>query len=168
MGAPHDLSDVGANQVLARDCWNRLVARFLWSLAILFCIVQGFIWQFCGSYSIYVAESWGRWAFMWDWQPEVAAPVWVGEFGTNRNDAWWSHATHLFSSLDMDWAYWAIDGQKTTITSTDTYGLLKTDYKSVRSKWKIKTLRDMMNVSISRSYWINVTQHMFVNSTLVS
>merc|ERR1712061_903994 len=121
--------------------------------AILLCITQVFLHHYCGSYNAYEAENWARWAFIWDWEPEVAAPVWVGEFGTSDNDEWWGHVTHLMSSLDMGWAYWTIDGQKTTITSSDTYGILQTDYESIRSKWKLEALKRLMDAPISQSNW---------------
>jgi len=145
---PPDSDGTDAGQPAA---WRgRRAAYCLWSLAAALLAGQVAIWYYCGSYSIYEAETWGRWAFMWDWQPDVAAPVWVGEFGTSQDDSWWAHATSLFRTLDVGWAYWAIDGQRSSITSTDSYGLLEADYETVRSEWKVAALQRLMGGSALR------------------
>jgi endoglucanase len=64
----------------------------------------------------------------------AAAPVWLGEFGTDRRDAHWDWVTrYLNESTIAGFAYWPLNGE-------DPWGVLNEDYQTVRHPWKLRDL----------------------------
>lgn len=114
------------------------------------------------SYAEFAKNRQASWAF---YLAEDRAPVWVGEFGTGDNTTWWRHFLQHAAEMDLDWAYWSLDGtkypagaivdpsymdsaQKLDVPSgerlledaPDGYGLLGTDYISAQQVWKLADL----------------------------
>jgi endoglucanase len=76
------------------------------------------------------------------------APVWVGEIGAphlpNRGDLhYWSNLVRYLAALDVDFAYWAINPRKPHGNTTETYSILKDDWKTPILDYR---LRDMMQL----------------------
>eukprot|EP00931_Biecheleriopsis_adriatica_P012509 TRINITY_DN113671_c0_g1_i1.p1 TRINITY_DN113671_c0_g1~~TRINITY_DN113671_c0_g1_i1.p1 ORF type:complete len:626 (-),score=77.98 TRINITY_DN113671_c0_g1_i1:94-1926(-) len=71
------------------------------------------------------------------------APVWLGEFGTNRESQWWKHMVRYLAERPLaGWAYWPLNGEKRPGVE-ETYGLLLEDMRSVRHPWKLKALQEL-------------------------
>lgn len=70
------------------------------------------------------------------------APVWIGEFGTNSPDDWWDHFLAYIREREVDWSYWAVNGEKSR-HEEETYGLLQADWKTVRHAWKLEALQQL-------------------------
>ncbi|CAE7565291.1 unnamed protein product [Symbiodinium natans] len=99
------------------------------------------------SYSAFRAKLDHRWGFLLDGE----APVWLGEFGTNGywiTDSWsaevgevlWlSHILRYMHERDLDYAYWALNGDKAG-DDDETFGLLMQDYQTIRHPWLMKLL----------------------------
>jgi len=99
------------------------------------------------SYSRFVTTLHDRWGFLLE---EDTAPVWLGEFGSNGplvtdnwffevgEVTWWYYITRYISEHHIDYAYWALNGDKSG--SDETFGLLKEDYKTVRHPWILESL----------------------------
>jgi len=103
-----------------------------------------YVWY--GQYDVFARELDSRWGFMINGQtPEdQVAPIWLGEFGTDEDSLWWRHLTRYLHERDVDWAYWAINGEK-HVGESETYGILSEDFSTVRHPWKLRALQDLMN-----------------------
>ena len=42
----------------------------------------------------------------------AVAPIWVGEFGNGYADDYWIYMMRFIEEYQLDWAYWAINGDK--------------------------------------------------------
>lgn len=117
-------------------------------LAVLLACILCWIWSYnLASYRHYEEEITSRWGFLLDGNE---APVWVGEFGTNGpcvTDAWWmeigevtwwSHAMRYMREHEVDYAYWALNGDKNG--EEETFGVLDREYSSVRHPWLLQEL----------------------------
>jgi len=99
------------------------------------------------SYHYFTQQLLAKWAFLLE-RNEV--PVWLGEFGTNGISVtdsfwsevgevtWWRHIIRYIRDHDVDYAYWALNGDKAG--EDETFGLLKSDYATVRYPWLINAL----------------------------
>jgi len=74
-----------------------------------------------------------------------SAAYWMGEFGTGDNDAAWSKIIRYLEESDSDWSYWAIDGYKTP-GEEESYGILESDYVTVRNPWLMDQLKKIMPI----------------------
>jgi len=100
------------------------------------------------------------WGFALEEGHEYTAPVWMGEFGGGVRGQWWLNFVRYLATRDVDWAYWAINGKKWAegyMTSTgqfvnydeprwddEAYGVLKSDYETVRHPWKLLDMQALM------------------------
>lgn len=115
------------------------------------------------------------WGFLVE---DEVAPVWVGEFGTfsGVDTPYWDYFMRYAQELDLDWAYWPLDGYKyppnttlydggayfdagqqitasitdgaTTDYVTDFYGLLVNGYQSARYPQKLQSLVDLARAKV--------------------
>jgi len=98
-------------------------------------------------------ESWdARWGFLQgsgdplpadaQERPDVA-PVWLGEFGTNKNNKYWRHVMRYMKERTVaGWAYWSLNGEKRT-NKGESYGLLMKDMKTPRHPWLSEDLEEL-------------------------
>eukprot|EP00929_Paragymnodinium_shiwhaense_P036845 TRINITY_DN19706_c0_g1_i1.p1 TRINITY_DN19706_c0_g1~~TRINITY_DN19706_c0_g1_i1.p1 ORF type:complete len:735 (-),score=108.29 TRINITY_DN19706_c0_g1_i1:393-2471(-) len=134
-------------------------------LMIIF-MVGAIMASLCDSYSYL------RWVYDWKFGFALqegypyTAPVWLGEFGSDVRGRYWGHLLHYMSVRDIDFAYWAFDGLKLTTGMfnmqgkwiqydkprwmEETYGLLNSDYHTIRHTWKLLDLQQIMS---SPSTW---------------
>jgi len=99
------------------------------------------------SYGHFAAVVSGRWGFLVE---EGEAPVWLGEFGTNGprvtadwwmeigEVTWWRHIVRYVREHELDYAYWAFNGDKAG--EDETFGLLGPDYATLRHPWILEDL----------------------------
>lgn len=92
-------------------------------------------------------EMYKHWGYLLDAKGPIAAPVWVGEFGTpatsalsvhnlrgNSQGRWFSSLVHFLQRYpDTGWAYWAINGTRSggpgrTYGQRDSFGMLTGDW----------------------------------------
>jgi hypothetical protein len=95
------------------------------------------------------------------------APLWMGEFGGAYRTPYWLNFVRYLSQRDIDWAHWAINGIKFAEGALDTasgdftryatprwedesFGILQTDYKTLRNPWMMLDLQALME---SPSRW---------------
>lgn len=74
--------------------------------------------------------------------------MWLGEFGTGDDSAWWGWMNRLIDEYSLDWAYWALDGQK-RVGEDETFGILNMDYATVRHSWKLADLQRHFNSDVN-------------------
>ncbi|CAE8631035.1 unnamed protein product [Polarella glacialis] len=91
--------------------------RLLLGLVLLFALLSRWLTSY-GHFAAVLEEKWG---FLLS---QNEAPVWLGEFGTNGfwvtadwwmevgEVVWWSHITRYLREQQMDYAYWALNGDK--------------------------------------------------------
>lgn len=84
-------------------------------------------------------------------------PVWVGEFGSDKQNAMWNWTILYLKERDLDFAYWSIDGEHfpsmaaefgehvSGLTQEETYGLWDTNYATIRHLWKLRDLQSLMD-----------------------
>mmetsp|Transcript_4890 Transcript_4890/g.14208 ORF Transcript_4890/g.14208 Transcript_4890/m.14208 type:complete len:485 (+) Transcript_4890:84-1538(+) len=108
----------------------------------------------CWSVSIWLASYWHfasvvseRWGFLVE---EGEAPLWLGEFGTNGpwvtanwwfevgEVTWWRHILRYVREHEVDYAYWAFNGDKAG--EEETFGLLASDYATLRQPRIVEAL----------------------------
>jgi len=91
-----------------------------------------------------------RGGFLLKMEPSV--PVWVGEFGTcqnldcGANSAWFVMYIRYLKENRLAWSYWPLNGTQSSgagrkYDSTETYGLLSTDYQHFGAPKIIELLR---------------------------
>lgn len=98
--------------------------------------------QSASSYNSFKSILGSNWGFLITQGQIYTAPVWIGEFGTDTDAAWWSWITQYISEGDLSWSYWSINGDK-YVDIEDSYGLLMPDYETVRDVWKLADLKSL-------------------------
>jgi endoglucanase len=79
---------------------------------------------------------------------EFTAPFWMGEFGTNSQENYWTYLIQFFKKHpEMGFAYWALDGYQHSGGGGDdeTFGIFKRDYKTIRHAWKLEDLQSIQD-----------------------
>jgi len=80
--------------------------------------------------------------FMLEEGHDYTAPVWLGEFGENTQDYYWNNlARYLQETPDLHWAYWAYNGYQENVDEDESYGLVQSDFVTVRDTWKLSDLQ---------------------------
>jgi hypothetical protein len=86
-----------------------------------------------------------NWGFL---EKRHIAPVWVGEFGTQKTSDWWNNAVDYIRELDLSFCYWSVQGYKypphMEKKERDTYGLTTADLRQVRAPWKLFSLTELL------------------------
>lgn len=100
-----------------------------------------------GRYETFRSELDDRWGFLTDPHQNKynveAAPVWLGEFGTNDNDYWWGYIIRYLKERPVGWAYWPLNGQKTN-SESEPYGIYDEDMKTIRNDWKLSDVQGLI------------------------
>lgn len=68
------------------------------------------VWYEFGQYPAFAKELDFKWGFLMS--GANPAPVWLGEFGTQRESLWWKHILRYLHEHDADFAYWSVNGEK--------------------------------------------------------
>ena len=154
-------------QCRSLHCAFILVACFAFStLAV--------IWVEFGSYEAFERELNFKWGFLLSDTSDQAAPVWLGEFGTNVQSVWWQHMLTYLQKYDLDFAYWSVNGEQRTgypellgntqctwsrcfvffavapipcLVHFRTFGLFMENFRDVRHPWKLQQLQSIMNLT---------------------
>lgn len=102
-----------------------------------------------GSFEVFAEEIDSRWGFLIN--GPGAAPIWVGEFGTNTaDDLWWSHMARYLRQQELDWAYWTLNGEQRA-NQPESFGLLNMDESTVQNPAILCQLQALMNLSNASS-----------------
>ena len=76
-----------------------------------------------------------------------SAPYWMGEFGTGTiDDENWNKLMRLLEENDADFAYWSVDGYREFPDQDHSFGILESDYQTVRCEWKLEDLQKLMPI----------------------
>ena len=118
---------------------KRKSCAFITLLVVMCCTLLG-VWNDFGKYEAFAKELDFRWGFLLSAE---AAPVWMGEFGTNSQSLWWKHILRYLAENDVDFAYWAINGEKQN-GKRETFGLMNPDFITVEQPWKLEQLQSAM------------------------
>jgi endoglucanase len=94
------------------------------------------------SFEEFAAIMRQNWAYLLE---EDIAPVWVGEFGSPAHPTkgdlnYWKHLIRFLDEVDAQWGYWAINPSKPAKNETETYGLVKYDWATVRWDYRLHDL----------------------------
>lgn len=97
------------------------------------------------SYEDFAKVMKDSWAYL---VKENIAPVWVGEFGNpdwpSKGDFnYWKHLLRYLDEVDADWGYWAINPRKPAKNETESYGLVKDDWITVKWDYRLKDLQKL-------------------------
>ena len=82
---------------------------------------------------------------------QFSAPYWMGEFGTacdldTEGEENWQKLMRLLEENDADWAYWSVDGYRDGPDQDHSFGILESDYQTVRCQWKLEQLQKLIPV----------------------
>eukprot|EP01012_Entosiphon_sulcatum_P042922 TRINITY_DN5705_c0_g1_i1.p1 TRINITY_DN5705_c0_g1~~TRINITY_DN5705_c0_g1_i1.p1 ORF type:complete len:370 (+),score=62.63 TRINITY_DN5705_c0_g1_i1:1105-2214(+) len=92
------------------------------------------------SYADFQKLMGDEWGYIVSQNHSFTAPLWLGEFGTNSQSAWWTNIRQYLQGADFEWGYWSIDGYK-YIGQDETFGILNADYKTLSQQWKLDDLQ---------------------------
>ena len=71
----------------------------------------------------------------------------MGEFGTDEEDSEnYQKIIRLLEENDSDFAYWSVDGYREAPETDHSFGLLESDYQTVRAEWKLEQLQRLMPI----------------------
>lgn len=103
--------------------------------------------SYLSAYEVFEKSLNDRWGFLihdeLDAEGANVAPIWLGEFGTNKDSLWWNHRQRYLASRPMaGWAYWPLTGEKRP-GETESFGLLKDDMRTVRHPWKLLDIQEL-------------------------
>eukprot|EP00933_Yihiella_yeosuensis_P004573 TRINITY_DN10893_c3_g1_i1.p1 TRINITY_DN10893_c3_g1~~TRINITY_DN10893_c3_g1_i1.p1 ORF type:complete len:664 (+),score=54.61 TRINITY_DN10893_c3_g1_i1:62-2053(+) len=123
------------------------------SLFILINIVDTYAWN----------ERWldHMWGFALEEGQPFTAPVWMGEFGYLNHGSYWLTFMRYLASRDVDFAYWAINGEKWmegfngadgvyhsfpggAKFVVELFGILGPDWQTVKKAWVMRDLQALM------------------------
>ncbi|CAE7466048.1 unnamed protein product [Symbiodinium natans] len=128
--------------------WHVKQCRSLGCLCLLTACVAFFglavVWVEFGSYEAFERELNFKWGFLLS--AGNAAPVWLGEFGTNTQSLWWKHMLAYLQKHDLDFAYWSVNGEKSN-GQPESFGLFMENFVDLRQPWKIQQLQAVMNAT---------------------
>lgn len=133
-----------------------LTATFLVFLLVFGCWtgVQSTQWWF-------FTQMDGRWGYLLEGGRPYTAPVWIGEFGTANNSAFFQDSVNYFAEKDVDWGYWPLNptrpcGGKVDIFTgfqpcedpdswiEDPFSVFANDWMSFRYPWQQERLLPIM------------------------
>jgi len=104
-----------------------------------------FWWDSSLAYPKFKQRMHDRQTFVTEPGQSYSAAYWMGEFGTGDNDDAWGKIIQYLEESDSDWSYWAIDGY-TRPGEDESYGILESDYVTVRHPWLVEQLQKIMPV----------------------
>lgn len=107
-----------------------------------------------GSYEVFKEELDSRWGFLLHGGKPTAsaaavspAPVWLGEFGTDHHNFWWTSLMRYMEENSVDFAYWSWNGEKWP-GKAEAFGLVQGhDSLTVRHSWKLRDLHRLMGIA---------------------
>ena len=75
----------------------------------------------------------------------------MGEFGTACDleplgEERWGKLMRLLEENDADWSYWSVDGYSRDPEYDEKFGILESDYQTVRCEWKLQQLQKLMPI----------------------
>jgi len=138
-------------ELLRRQKWptlHQFMHRFPFRICLVLTILTAGYSNWLSSYSHFVADLEHKWGFLIHTDE---APVWLGEFGTNGfwvtadwpkevgEVTWLKHMLRYIRENELPYAYWALNGEK-IIGEEETFGLLHSDYQSLRQPYLLKLL----------------------------
>jgi len=137
--AGNNTSVVDGNQ--RTKVWLCRVLRSRWFCALL-CVLTAEILlmlrlRYYSGDEFYMQQLDTRWGLN---DPAVDAPLWVGEFGTMRENIWWNRIIRYLTAHELDFAYWPFNGEKTNSTE-DYYSILTRNSTGIRHPWKLEALQ---------------------------
>jgi aryl-phospho-beta-D-glucosidase BglC (GH1 family) len=143
----NDLSGVWSRPVVL-DVPNRVVYSahvYGWSG---WGTLEGPYWRERRSYESFAKAMDHNWGYLIS---ADIAPVWVGEMGAphlpNRGDLhYWNNLVRYLGALDVDFAYWAINPRKPHGNVSETYSLLKDDWKTPILDYRLRDMVQLMQV----------------------
>jgi hypothetical protein len=96
-------------------------------------------------YDAFAKDMHKNWAYLLE---SNIAPVWVGEMGAPSSPAegdynYWSHLIRYLNAVDADWGYWAINPRKPDGNKSESYGLVKDDWRTVRWDYRVNELMNL-------------------------
>lgn len=105
----------------------------------------------CVAYQAKLESQWGQVA------TKGIAPLWIGEFGVNRNDpenAWWACLREYLSAADLDWSYWALNGTQgpgygRTAGAAELFGVLNEEWSAAASAEHLAALQALAPATLS-------------------
>ena len=74
---------------------------------------------------------------------DYTAPVWIGEFGANKTQNFWTFLMKYLGDNDLSWSQWAFNGDKdddSTKDGQETFGIVDSSYKKVQHKFMLMDL----------------------------
>lgn len=142
------------------DCTARSKVFLLVVMSAATLVTVAIVWHDMLSYEAFKSELDMDWGFLLD---DVAAanagkrhgrenlqavPVWLGEFGTDYDSRWWRYMLRYIQDYDLDWSYWAFNGEK-RVGEDESFGLMDRDWVKVRHEWKLEHLQMLINRTTS-------------------
>jgi len=109
----------------------------------------------------FVKQMDGRWGFLLEEHKPYTAPVWIGEFGTANDSAFFRDSVSYFAEKDVDWGYWPLNptrpcGGKVYLLAgfqpckdpdswiEDPFSVFADDWMSYRYPWQQERLLSIM------------------------
>jgi hypothetical protein len=85
-----------------------------------------------------------KWGYILDPGQAFTAPVFLGEFGDASQSTWLASFESYARDLDVDFAYWPINGGPKPGGGSEPYGLLDDDWTTVRMDARLIGIQGLM------------------------
>jgi endoglucanase len=85
-----------------------------------------------------------KWGYLLQAGRPYTAPVLLGEFGAESQNAWLSNLEAYMAEIDVDFTYWPLNGGPKASGDSEPYGLLEDDWTTVRSDARIGALQALV------------------------
>jgi aryl-phospho-beta-D-glucosidase BglC (GH1 family) len=90
------------------------------------------------------SASHDKWGYILDPGQAFTAPVWLGELGDGSQSTWLTSFESYAHDVDVDFAYWAINGGPKPGGGAEPYGLLADDWTTVTTDARLMGIQGLM------------------------
>jgi endoglucanase len=84
-----------------------------------------------------------QWGYILDPAQTFVAPVLLGEFGATTQSAWLANLEAYVRELDMDFAFWVLNGGPDARGADEPFGILSDDWTTVKKDARLTALQAM-------------------------
>jgi endoglucanase len=88
-----------------------------------------------------------QWGYILDPSQTFTAPVLLGQFGATTQSAWLANLETYMRELDMDFAFWVLNGGPTANGAAEPFAILADDWTTVKRDARLTALQAMQKAT---------------------